>query len=228
MATNPEPGVNTMSTPIRIFIVEDQPKILKSQIKVLSSHPEVTVVGSAMSGVQALKELEQLQPRPDVVLMDLGLPDISGIEVTQKLRAMGPKPDVLIFTVFDEEDKVLDAIRAGAAGYLVKGAPVEKVIEAIRDVHGGGSVIQPGLARSLLRHFQTGMAPEEEKSRLTPREIEILQIISKGMSNNEAAGMLGISRATIRTHLEHIYQKLSVSNRVEAITEGIRQGLIDI
>jgi DNA-binding NarL/FixJ family response regulator len=134
-------------------------------------------------------------------------------------------------------------VKAGASGYLLKGTAADKMIEAIREVHAGGSVIQPNLARSLLRHFHVPEDPkaparvefvphgirEEAPARpLTEREVEILRLIAKGLSNREAAGVLGVSRATVRTHLEHIYEKLEVTNRVEAVTEGLRIGLIDV
>jgi len=214
--------------PIRIYVVEDQPKIIKNLMKLLNDSAEIEIVGKAMSGEDALDGIEDT--RPEVVLLDLGLPQMSGIDVTREVKKRHPEIEVLIFTIFDEEDKVLEAIGAGASGYLLKGMEAEKIIEAIRDVRDGGSVIQPNLARSLLRHFraQPDKGKEEPFPSLTPREVEILQIIAKGLSNAEAARVLQISRATIRTHLEHIYAKLSVSNRVEAVTEGIRQGLIDV
>jgi DNA-binding NarL/FixJ family response regulator len=146
-----------------------------------------------------------------------------------------PAVEVLIFTIFDEEEKVIEAVKAGASGYLLKGAKSETIVEAIREVNAGGSVIQPGLARRLLRHFrvpESGLPPparaEEPGRPLTGREIEILRLIAKGLSNGEAAGVLGLSRATVRTHLEHIYEKLDVTNRVEAVTEGLRKGLIEV
>jgi len=242
---------------IRVLVVEDQPKILKAQIKLLETYPEIEIVGSALSGETALEEVEKTSP--DVILCDLGLPQMSGIEVTRAVKAKHPTIEILIFTIFDEEEKVIEAITAGAAGYLLKGAPVEKIVEAIKDVKAGGSVIQPNLARALLRMIgvaipgQGGSAsgvksvppPAPRRGRggaeegddgpqqpvvsvLTDRELEILQIIAKGLSNNEAAKVLGLSKATIRTHLEHIYEKLDVTNRVEAVTEGIRQGIINI
>lgn len=237
---------------IRLFVVEDQPKILKNQLKLLEAFRDIEIVGTALSGEEALEEIAKLNPPPDVILCDLGLPQMSGIDVTRALKAKQPQIEILIFTIFDEEDKVIDAIKAGAAGYLLKGAEAEKIVESIKEVKQGGSVIQPSLARSLLRHFrmpESGPAPagalksEEEaaaeraagapppptgRRALTERELECLQIIAKGLSNNEAARVLGLSKATIRTHLEHIYQKLDVTNRVEAVTEGIRQGIIDL
>lgn len=229
--------------PIKVLVVEDQPKILKNQLKLLERFEELDIVGSAMSGEAALDEVETCHP--DVLLCDLGLPQMNGIDVTRAVKAKHPKIEILIFTIFDEEDKVLEAIKAGASGYLLKGASAEKIVDSIKDVFAGGSVIQPNLARSLLRHFrmpEEGPAPSEpgpavkdsgslqvEVTRpLTNRELEVLQIIAKGLSNNECARVLGLSKATIRTHLEHIYQKLDVGNRVEAVTEGLRQGIIEV
>jgi DNA-binding NarL/FixJ family response regulator len=246
------------AAPIRVFVVEDQTKILKNQLRLLEGHPDIDIVGTALSGEAALEEVSKNVP--DVILLDLGLPRMSGIDVTREVKATHPKVEILIFTIFDEEDKVLEAVKAGASGYLLKGAPVDKIIEAIKEVRAGGTVIQPNLARRLLRHFRVDPdsgpvpaaprpatpdaarpeAPEREPSQEAPlatdsllrplsdREQEILQLIAKGISNNEAAKMLNLSKATIRTHLEHIYRKLEVTNRVEAVTEGIRKGLISV
>lgn len=221
---------------IRVLVVEDQPKILKAQIKLLETFDDIEIVGEALSGESALEKIEEVQP--EVLLLDLGLPQMSGIDVTRKVKASHPEIEILIFTIFDEEEKVTEAIVAGAAGYLLKGTPVEKIVEAIKDVKAGGAVIQPNLARSLLRLIGSNANERgpgsyaqptgEVVSVLTDRELEILQIIAKGLSNNEAAKVLGLSKATIRTHLEHIYEKLDVTNRVEAVTEGIRQGIINL
>jgi DNA-binding NarL/FixJ family response regulator len=223
---------------IRVTVCEDQPQILKNQVKILQESSEIEVIGTALSGEAVLELLAQRQP--DVLLQDLGLPRMSGIDVTREVKRKWPAVEVLIFTIFDEEEKVIEAVKAGASGYLLKGAGAEKMVEAIREVKSGGSVIQPNLARRLLRHFHV---PEEAAARpplpagnreepptrpLTEREIEILRLIAKGLSNNEAAGVLGLSRATVRTHLEHIYEKLEVTNRVEAVTEGLRKGLIEM
>jgi len=230
-----------MDAPIRVFVVEDQTKILKNQLKLLEGQAEIEIVGTALSGEAALEGVAAAAP--DVVLLDLGLPRMSGIDVTRQLKASTPDVEILIFTIFDEEDKVLEAVRAGASGYLLKGAPADKIVEAIKEVHAGGTVIQPNLARRLLKHFRIGEGASAEPAapdptpaaaaepRLRPlseRETEILQLIAKGVSNSEAAKLLDVSKATIRTHLEHIYEKLEVTNRVEAVTEGIRKGLISV
>ena len=228
----------------RLFVVEDQVKILKSQLKLLEASPALDVLGTALNGEDAIPEIEKLQP--EVVLCDLGLPGMSGIDVTRTVKARWPKIEVLIFTIFEEEEKVLDAIKAGASGYLLKGATADKIVEAIQDVRSGGTVIQPSLARRLLKHFAVPESPPEkpatpaaapappparpveEGKSLSNRETEILRLIAKGLSNQEAARVLELSKATIRTHLEHINHKLEVTNRVEAVTEGIRKGIIEM
>jgi DNA-binding NarL/FixJ family response regulator len=230
------------SEKIKVVVVEDQPQILKNQLKILQESPEIEVIGTALSGEAALELLEKRQP--DVILQDLGLPRMTGIEVTREVKRRWPAVEVLVFTIFDEEEKVIEAVKAGASGYLLKGASSAKVIEAIREVKAGGSIIQPNLARRLLRQFhvpEEGASAEPYKRPLPPgnreepptrplteREIEILRLIAKGLSNSEAAQVLTLSRATVRTHLEHIYEKLEVTNRVEAVTEGLRKGLIEI
>jgi DNA-binding NarL/FixJ family response regulator len=249
-----------LPAPIRVLVVEDQTRILKNQLRLLESHQDIEIVGTALSGEAALEEVPKCQPH--VLLLDLGLPRMSGIDVTRHIKANWPHVEILIFTIFDEEDKVLEAVKAGASGYLLKGTPVDKIIEAIKDVRAGGSVIQPNLASRLLRYFrvepdpspapspraseevpqaaapvpqaapkadaETDDAQEPLLKPLSDREKEILQLIAKGVSNSEAARVLNLSKATIRTHLEHIYRKLEVTNRVEAVTEGIRKGLISV
>ncbi len=231
--------------PIRVLVVEDQKLILKSQLKLFEGHHALEIVGTALSGEAALEEVPRCSPH--VLLLDLGLPRMSGIDVTRHVKANWPHVEILIFTIFEEEDKVLEAVRAGASGYLLKGTPVDKIIEAIKEVRAGGTVIQPSLARRLLRHFRVSPEPvaamatvpapaprvvetngEPPLRPLSDREKEILQLIAKGVSNSEAAQVLGLSKATVRTHLEHIYRKLEVTNRVEAVTEGIRKGLISV
>jgi len=214
---------------IRVVVVEDQLRILEPLLRLLEAAPSLRVVGSARSGEEALDLLEDTPC--DVILCDLGLPGISGIEVIEAAKRRWPSTEVLVFTVFEEEEQVVGAIRAGASGYLLKGASADKIVEAIAEVRAGGTVIQPSLARKLLDHFRVpapAAAPADDEGgrSLSPREAEILQLIAKGLTNPEVAGILSLSRSTIRTHLEHIYEKLEVTNRVEAVTEGLRKGII--
>ncbi|MCL2625613.1 MAG: response regulator transcription factor [Cystobacterineae bacterium] len=214
---------------IRVYIVEDQIQILKSLLKLLENASGIELVGTALSGESAVVDIPEL--RPNVVLLDLELPRMDGIAVTREIKTTCPSAEVLIFTVFDNEEKVLEAIRAGASGYLLKASGARKLLEAIHEVHAGGTIIQPNLARKLLRHFHNDTSietTEEPAPTLTQREQEILLLIAKGVSNAEAAKLLNLSKATIRTHLEHIYRKLDVANRVEAVTEGLRKGIIQL
>lgn len=214
-----------MSEAIRVLVVEDVPRILEGLCRLIEAADGLVLVGRAGSGEEALARIGPAAP--DVVLCDLGLPGIDGIETTRRIRARWPSVEVLVLTVFDEEEKVLAAVRAGAAGYLLKGGPAARLCEAIAEVHAGGSVIQPSLARVLLRQFHLPRVAEGPPlPALSGRETEILELIAKGLSNPEAAGVLGLSRATVRTHLEHIYEKLEVTNRTEAVAEGIRRGIV--
>ncbi|HEY0840851.1 MAG TPA: response regulator transcription factor [Vulgatibacter sp.] len=218
---------------IRVFVVEDQLRILEPLLALLGASPALEVVGSARSGEEALELLESTSA--DVILCDLGLPGISGIQVIEASKRRWPSVELLVFTVFEEEEQVVSAIRAGASGYLLKGASADKIVEAIEEVRAGGTVIQPSLARKLLDRFRVPAlaaapappAADESGRSLSPRETEILQLIAKGLTNPEVADVLSLSRSTIRTHLEHIYEKLDVTNRVEAVTEGLRKGLIE-
>jgi len=221
--------MNASSKTISVYIVEDQIQILKSLLKILETSGNIQLVGTALSGESAVVDIPEL--KPDVVLLDLELPRMDGIAVTREIKTTCPSAEVLIFTVFDNEEKVLEAIKAGASGYLLKASGTTKLLNAIYEVHAGGSIIQPNLARKLLRHFHSGSSEkleEANKPTLTQREQEILLLIAKGVSNAEAAKLLHLSKATIRTHLEHIYRKLDVANRVEAVTEGLRKGLIQL
>ncbi len=211
---------------IKIAIVEDNITFLKQIEKLIKRDEKFELVGTATTGTDAIRLIEQR--RPELILLDLSLPDIQGTEVIRQVREKKIKCDFLILTVFEEEKLVLQAVRAGASGYLLKGAPYKKIKEALIEIHSGGSVIQPNLARTLLNIFMEQERLKSEVKPLSKREKEILSYIAKGLSNKEVAEVLGLSSTTVRTHLEHIYEKLNVTNRVEAVTEGIRQGLIDV
>lgn len=219
--------------PIQIFILEDQPAMMRNLSRLIENSPKTELVGTAFSAEEAILCLDRLDHHPEVILCDIGLPKMTGTDFCRFIKVKYPEIEILMLTVYDDDDLVLEAIKRGAAGYLLKGIDSNKILEAIIDVHEGGSVIQPNLARKLLLHFKpASQSPnnhsESYRRSLTERELECLQIVAKGLSNTEAASVLGLSKATVRTHLEHIYQKLDVGNRVEAVTEGLRQGLIGI
>ena len=219
--------------PIRVFILEDQPAMMRNLSRLIENAPKTELAGTAFSAEEAILCLDRLDDLPEVILCDIGLPKMNGTDFCRFVKVKYPEIEVLMLTIYDDDDLVLEAVRRGAAGYLLKGVDSSKILEAIEDVHEGGSVIQPNLARKLLQHFKPASQnphhhSEPYRRSLTERELECLQIVAKGLSNTEAASVLGLSKATVRTHLEHIYQKLDVGNRVEAVTEGLRQGLIGI
>jgi len=212
--------------PIPVFAVEDSPPTLKALRKLLSGREEVRLVGTATSGEEALKEVPGAAPR--VVLMDLELPGASGIETTRRLKESSDA-EVLVLTSFEDEDHVFDAMRAGASGYVVKGAQAGKLIEAIVEVEAGGTVIEPRLARRFWQFFKGVQEPRKpEVPQLTEIEREILSMIARGLSNEEAGRIVSLDRRSVRTQLGHIYEKLGVRSHVEAVVKGLKLGIIEM
>ncbi len=212
--------------PIPVFAVEDNGPTLKALRKLLSGREEVRLVGTATSGEEALRLVPEAAPR--VVLMDLELPLASGIETTRALKAQADL-EVLVLTSSDDEQHVFDAMRAGASGYLVKGAGAGRLIEAIVEVEQGGTVIEPRLARRFWAYFKGVQEPRKPSvPDLTPVELEILQMIARGLSNEEAGRVVALDRRTVRTQLGHIYRKLGVRSHVEAVVKGLKLGLLQL
>lgn len=214
--------------PIRVFVVEDQPQMLRTIVKFLGTRPELTIVGTAMTGEDAV-EAVCAEP-PDVLLLDLELPGMDGIEVLRTVKPKQPEVQVLILTTFDDETKVYEAVKSGASGYLVKRMAHEKVADAIAEVSSGGVVIEPVIARRFWNYFESVQArPEEKDTRgLTETELEVLQFIAKGLSNAEVGHVMSIERRTVRTHLTHIYEKLGASSHVEAVVTALKLGLVEL
>ncbi|HUU02368.1 MAG TPA: response regulator transcription factor [Myxococcota bacterium] len=218
-----------MIEPIEVVVIEDDPRTLKSLVRLLGSYPEFEVVGSALSGEAGLASVAALLPQ--LVLLDLELPDTNGIEVTQKIKAGHPEIEVLILTSFEDEAKVYKAVQAGASGYLVKRIAPERIREAILEVMQGGVVIEPRIARRFWNYFKSvqGGAPAGgEEPILSEIECDILQMIARGLTNQEAGRVLSLKRRTVRTHLSHIYRKLDTSSRAEAVVEALKRGLINV
>jgi DNA-binding NarL/FixJ family response regulator len=211
---------------IPVFAVEDSPPTLKALRKLLSGSEQVRLVGTATSGEDALREVPSTAPR--VVLMDLELPGASGIETTRRLKA-STDVEVLVLTSFEDEQHVFDAMRAGASGYVVKGAQAGRLIEAIVEVDAGGTVIEPRLARRFWQYFKGVQEPRKpEVPQLTEVEREILSMIARGLSNEEAGRIVSLDRRSVRTQLGHIYEKLGVRSHVEAVVKGLKLGIIEI
>jgi DNA-binding NarL/FixJ family response regulator len=215
--------------PVRIFVVEDQPQLLKSLLKALATFPELEVVGSAMDGELAVDEI--MKVKPQLVLLDLELPSIDGIEVTKRVKRQAPEVEILILTSFDDEQKVYEAMQAGASGYLVKRVGPEKIRAAIHEVMAGGTVLEAIIARRFWNYFHSVQAKKAQPDNpwnLTPTEFEVLKYVAKGLSNAEVGSVMSLERRTVRTHLSHIYKKMGVNSHVEAVVLALKAGLVEL
>ena len=211
---------------IPVFAVEDNAPAMRALRKLLASRDEVRLVGAAVSGEEALRLVPEAKPR--VVLMDLELPGASGVATTRALKDLLPL-EVLVLTSFEDEQHVFDAMRAGASGYVVKGARAGKLIDAILEVDAGGTVIEPRLAKRFWAYFKGVQEPKKPSApNLTDLEREILFAIARGLSNQEAGSIVQLDRRTVRTHLGHIYSKLGVRSHVEAVVKALKLGLIEL
>ena len=207
---------------IRILIADDHPIVREGLSAVLETQPDFAVVGQASDGAQAVELAASL--RPDLLLLDLELPGMDGVAALRAVRAADPAARAIVFTAFDTDERILAAVRAGAQGYLLKGAPREELFQAIRIVHGGGSLIQPVVAARLLQHAAGPPPPEA----LTERELEVLRLLAQGRQNKEIADALTISERTVKFHVSGILGKLGAGNRTEAVARAAQLGLIEL
>jgi DNA-binding NarL/FixJ family response regulator len=193
-------------------------------VAVLSTQPDFEVVGEASSGPEAIQCVGA--SRPDVILLDLEMPDMDGVETLQRLREIDPALRVIVFTAFDTDERIVKAVQAGAQGYLLKGVPRDEIFNAIRVVHAGGALLQPVIASKLLRQVSRDAQPEPDP--LTERELEVLRLMAQGQMNKEIAAALVISERTVKFHVSAILSKLGAGNRTEAVTLAAQQGLIEL
>lgn len=212
---------------IKIGVAEDNVNLRKSILNTISIFEDVELLFMAVNGLEVLDYLEV--HKPDMILMDINMPGMNGIEATKKVKENYPEVKVMMLTVFDEDDKIFASILAGASGYLLKDEKPAKLIEAIEECMEGGAPMSPIIATkalALLRGQQAEKTKNAEYYGLTKRELEILQKTSAGLTNNQIAEELFISPKTVRKHIENIYQKLQVHNRVEAVNVAMRDKLI--
>jgi DNA-binding NarL/FixJ family response regulator len=202
---------------IRLLIVDDHPIVRDGLRGVFAAEPDLTVVGEAADGGEAVRHAASA----DVVLMDLRMPGMGGVEAITRLREMCPEVRVLVLTTFDTDSDVLPAIEAGATGYLLKDAPRDELLRAVRSAYRGESVLSPSVAGRLM-----GRVRRPADGMLSKREREVLALIADGTTNREAAKRLFVSEATIKTHLLHIYDKLGVRDRAAAVGEAYKRGLL--
>lgn len=201
---------------IAVSIVEDMEDV-RERIKRIIQQSEDFICLSAHSNAEdALKELPLL--KPDIVLMDINLPGMSGIECIKKMKTSFPQMQFMMFTIYEDSEQVFDALAAGASGYLLKKTSTEKIIEALKELHEGGSPMSSHIARKVVSYFQKGKEPNDD-SQLSHREKEVLELLSKGFLYKEIGNKLGIATGTVRQHIHKIYDKLHVQNRTEALNK---------
>lgn len=210
-----------MNAALRILIVEDQRIVREGLIALFEDEPRITIVGEAASGEEALACYAELLP--DVVLMDLQLPGIDGAETTRRIRDQYPTARILVLTTYATDEFIFAALRAGAQGYLLKDASAAELIAALRAVYTGQTQLSPEVAARLVAGIG-GTGPEP----LTPRELEVLTLLGRGYSNDMIAAALQIAPRTVKVHVQNLLGKLSAANRTEAVTIGLRRGLITL
>jgi len=210
-----------MTEKIRILIVDDHPVVRDGLRGMLSGQPEFEVAGEAQDGQQAVERAGRLAP--NVVLMDLRMPVMDGVEATTRIRAALAGIHVLVLTTYDTDAEILRAIEAGATGYILKDAPREELYRAIRATAAGQSYLSPSVATRLMVQLR---APAE--SSLSQRELDVLTWVAKGASNKEIARALHLSEATVKSHLLHIFSKLGVNDRTQAVTLAMQKGIIEL
>lgn len=212
-----------MAEKIRILVADDHPVVRDGLVAMLGTQPDFEVVGESINGREAVDMAQSLQP--DVIFLDLEMPELDGVDALRKMRTANPNIKVIVFTAFDTDERILAAVQAGAQGYMLKGAPRDEVFQAVRVVHQGGSLLQPIVASKLLRHVSQ---PDDLSEPLTPRELEVLKLMAQGLQNKEIALHLIISERTVKFHVSSILGKLGAGNRTEAVSLAAQRGLIEL
>jgi DNA-binding NarL/FixJ family response regulator len=213
---------------IRVLLADDQSLVRAGFRMILKAEPDIEVVGEAGDGLEAIAKAERVGA--DVVLMDIRIPNLNGIEATRRITATEHSPRVLVLTTFGQDEYVYEALRAGASAFLLKDAPEHQLLAAIRVVAEGGSLFAPSVTRSLIEQFAQGGAGPFSASpaleEVTSRELEVLRLIARGLSNAEIAAELIVSEHTTKTHVASILQKLDLRNRVQAVVLAYESGLV--
>jgi len=212
-----------VTSTIRILVADDHAIVRKGIRAVVRTLPDMEVVAEAANGREAIDEVERVLP--DVVLMDLVMPEMDGIEAIRHIVARRSGVRILVLTTFAGEDKIFPAIKAGALGYHLKDSSPEQLIQAIRQVHRGESSLHPIIARKVLQEISGPLDRPPTQDPLTPREVEVLRLVAQGRDNQEIAGILVISEATVRTHVSNILSKLHLASRTQAALYALREGL---
>ena len=210
-------------------MVDDHPLIRKALQDILSQENDITILGESGSGIEAVELAKKLIP--DVIIMDVSMPGMDGIEATRRIKALLPDVNVIILTVYDDEQHVKAILEAGASGYLLKSVFGEEVVKAVRSVAAGNMVISPAIGKQLIKLATSQPANSvklEQRGRLSARELEVLKLTSRGLSNKEIAAQMGINLRTVKGHFSDIFSKLGVNSRTEAVMVGLREGFFSL
>jgi DNA-binding NarL/FixJ family response regulator len=211
---------------IRVLVADDQAMVRAGFRMLLSGEEDIEVVAEAQTGLEAVEKAARFHPT--LILMDVRMPELDGLEATRRILAADREARVLILTTFNLDDYVYEGLSAGASGFLLKDDPPEQLIAAIRSVAGGDALLSPGVTKGVIERFaRTPRERPEGLDELTAREREILELIADGLSNAEIAGRLYITEATVKTHVTHLFQKLNLRDRVQAVVLAYQSGLVD-
>lgn len=216
----------TEDRPIRVLIADDHTVVRDGLAAILESRPEIDVVGQAANGIEAVEKAEQLHP--DVILMDLRMPEMDGAEAMRRIREQDAEVRFLVLTTFDNDEYIFEAIQAGAKGYLLKDVSRQELFRAVIAVSKGESLIQPAVASRVLDRFVELSRRTGAGETLSDREVEVLRLMAKGAANKEIAAELVISESTVKSHIANIFQKLDVNDRTEAVTKALQKGIIKL
>lgn len=213
---------------IEVLLADDQQLVRGGFRMIVDSEPDMTVVAEAADGAEAVRLVKV--ERPDIVLMDIQMPGMDGLEATSQIAALDPPvPRVLILTTFERDDYVFTALRNGASGFLLKNAPPEQLIEAVRIVAAGDSLLAPSVTRRIVEEFARRPAPAAagpDLARLTDREVEVMRLVARGLTNGEIAVELIVGEATVKTHVSNVLTKLGLRDRVQAVVYAYENGLV--
>lgn len=215
-----------MAEAIKVLITDDHPVVRKGLMALLGTKEDIEVLGEAINGKEAIGKVRELSP--DVILMDLMMPEMDGIEATEHIISEFPGAKILVMTSFATDNKVFPAIKAGALGYLLKDSSPEELIQAIHQVYQGEPSLHPKIARKVLMEISNPTVNKPSEDPLTRRELEALKLIAKGMSNQEIGNELSISETTVRTHVSRILSKLHLASRTQAALYALKEGLADL
>ncbi|HEY8653027.1 MAG TPA: response regulator transcription factor [Dermatophilaceae bacterium] len=222
--------MNSATPTIRLVVADDHDVVRAGFAELLGTQPDFTVVGTAADGAEAIRACRETTP--DVVLMDIRMPGMDGIQATRHLTRPGTSgPRVLILTTFDLDEYVYDALRAGASGFLLKDVTAERLFDAVRVIAAGDALLGPTVTRRLIAEFATlhrqpGALPKATFATLTPREIQVLQVVAEGLSNPEIANRLNVTEETVKTHVSRILTKLGLRDRTQAVVTAYESGLV--